>query len=585
MIIESGADLIKNEQNVTSIKRTRKHKSDDKVNIQHLCFDDVKSDYDNFRSKIDSIKNIEEGTEDDFKTEELYKKMKFEEGLCAFYTLSSIVTAIIYYESKKSNTNDSMILFSLIVVSILTILFIFSTIIRNYLHFRIRVSIQELTQRHSFIDSSNFNMMIFEITWAMIAPNYGFHLVKITTAIGWNLLEVNYNLNDLLLVIQIPRIYTVYRFLIACTSYSGEKAHRVGKMMGLKTNILFSIRCIFYSHPVKMLLVLFFINVIGLSYMIKILEGPVYYISTQAQNNEINYNLMENCLWNVLVTMTTVGYGDFYPLTNLGRLVMIVCAFLGTTLISLMTLITGNKLSLSETERKIFNFSQRLESRRVKDETFVNYTMANLKLISKSNQLKKYVNQSSNLSLLDSRYLSLKREIEELLYEKIELKKESKKSFNYFRANFEPLDDNFAIQSKIKEMANKIEFMFKNFESLEKSLDFIESLENKKLETNEKIHMLNKINTLQSHIDGLEKKLVVYENSSRIPSSSNLHRKLKSVGIRGNNSIDTNSFNYIEGVVENNLSHTREIKKSTGLFNIKEYGYISPHDTDEEQIN
>ncbi len=164
--------------------------------------------------------------------------------------------------------------------------------------------------------------------------------------------------------------------------------------------------------------------------MIKILEGPVYYISKKAQDNFINYNRMENCLWNVLVTMTTVGYGDFYPLTNLGRLVIIMCAFLGTTLISLMTLITGNKLSLSETEKKIYDFAQRLESRKEKDDTFITYTLSNLKYRTKYNKLKKYVaNNPALLEESDVKYQELKSELIEALYEKIEYKKRSKKSF------------------------------------------------------------------------------------------------------------------------------------------------------------
>ena len=48
-----------------------------------------------------------------------------------------------------------------------------------------------------------------------------------------------------------------------------------------------------------------------------------------------DFGLLTNTIWNVLVTMTTVGYGDFYPKTNFGRLVGIIIAFWGVFIVSL----------------------------------------------------------------------------------------------------------------------------------------------------------------------------------------------------------------------------------------------------------
>ena len=40
-------------------------------------------------------------------------------------------------------------------------------------------------------------------------------------------------------------------------------------------------------------------------------------------------------MWNVLITMTTVGYGDIYAMSHCGRAVIVIAAFWGVFYVSL----------------------------------------------------------------------------------------------------------------------------------------------------------------------------------------------------------------------------------------------------------
>lgn len=411
-LLETEDQLLKNENGVQSDGPNNKGQ-------------DMPFNFEAFIKNIENIRECEEGLEDDFTTAELYRKIYIEEAISSFYTVSAIVTAIIHYECNKYNDFESLTIFSLCLVSIFNVLFCFSSIVRNYLNFKLRISTQELTNRDRFVDQYNFKYMVAEIILAIFGPNYGFHIIDFTTDISWNLVEVNYDVNHILIVIQIFRIYTFLRFILASTAFGDERAHRVAKMMGQKINSLFNIRCLFYYHPLKLISYTFVISIIALAYMVKILEGPVFKVSKRAQDNLIDFNLMENCLWNILVTMTTVGYGDFYPLTNMGRAVLIMTAFLGSILISLLTIITGSKLTLSDTEQTIFDFSERLDARQDKDLSFKSYALSNLKFRGKYHSLKRYALSNPNFST-DPKYKELEAEVEDLLYEKITLKKEAK---------------------------------------------------------------------------------------------------------------------------------------------------------------
>ena len=62
---------------------------------------------------------------------------------------------------------------------------------------------------------------------------------------------------------------------------------------------------------------------------------------------------MSNTIWNVLVTMTTVGYGDYYPKTNMGRVVGIIIAFWGVFIVSLFVVSLSNMFEFDQGELKV----------------------------------------------------------------------------------------------------------------------------------------------------------------------------------------------------------------------------------------
>lgn len=50
-------------------------------------------------------------------------------------------------------------------------------------------------------------------------------------------------------------------------------------------------------------------------------------------------------MWYVLITMTTVGYGDVFAMSHAGRAIAIICAFVGVLIVALFVLCLDNILS------------------------------------------------------------------------------------------------------------------------------------------------------------------------------------------------------------------------------------------------
>ena len=64
----------------------------------------------------------------------------------------------------------------------------------------------------------------------------------------------------------------------------------------------------------------------------------------------------ENAIWCIIITMTTVGYGDVYPKTQVGRLVSIAAAFSAVVLVALSVNAVTERLQLKRNEGKVLDF-------------------------------------------------------------------------------------------------------------------------------------------------------------------------------------------------------------------------------------
>lgn len=73
-----------------------------------------------------------------------------------------------------------------------------------------------------------------------------------------------------------------------------------------------------------------------------ILVGTIvmYNIESKVPNTQIKTYL--DSLWWCVATVTTVGYGDIVPVSNLGRIVAIFYMFFGISMISLMFFVITN---------------------------------------------------------------------------------------------------------------------------------------------------------------------------------------------------------------------------------------------------
>jgi hypothetical protein len=65
-----------------------------------------------------------------------------------------------------------------------------------------------------------------------------------------------------------------------------------------------------------------------------------------------NLELFANVVWFTIITMTTVGFGDYYPSTPFGRMIILFVVIWGIFIVSIMVVVVTNTLLMDKTEKK-----------------------------------------------------------------------------------------------------------------------------------------------------------------------------------------------------------------------------------------
>tara|TARA_B100000579_G_C22713450_1_gene795711 strand:+ start:216 stop:596 length:381 start_codon:yes stop_codon:yes gene_type:complete len=77
----------------------------------------------------------------------------------------------------------------------------------------------------------------------------------------------------------------------------------------------------------------------------------MYYAENEHQPE--NFSSIPNAMYWSLITLTTVGYGDVSPVTSIGKVISIFTAFLGVSIVAMLTGIVASAFSNQVARKKI----------------------------------------------------------------------------------------------------------------------------------------------------------------------------------------------------------------------------------------
>jgi len=143
------------------------------------------------------------------------------------------------------------------------------------------------------------------------------------------------------------RIFYLMRAFFNYTMFMDVYSKKLCRSFNFTANVRFAYKCFLKKSPGKTIFSTIFFSILIGAYLIRIFELPYAYATGETQMCDFFTGI-----WFMVITLTTVGYGDVYPSTYFGRAMIMVAAFWGTFLISLMIMSVSRIFNLKDTEQK-----------------------------------------------------------------------------------------------------------------------------------------------------------------------------------------------------------------------------------------
>lgn len=155
-----------------------------------------------------------------------------------------------------------------------------------------------------------------------------------------------YNIHDFFTLICIIRSFGSVLFVLNNFPVNQTKYRRVVANSGIEKYENFTLRYFFTTHPITFSFVFLMLFLVASTLMIQIIERP---------NPVKNFAIFANSLYFITTTITTLGYGDYTPKSDLGRIVSLFIMIIGLVNINLINYAMLNYIKMTAAEEKSLN--------------------------------------------------------------------------------------------------------------------------------------------------------------------------------------------------------------------------------------
>ena len=262
------------------------------------------------------------------------------EEAASCFSFMGVILTVIEYDLEYDERNEEIARVICWIIFLSSIFLAFLTMMRYQAKLEWLKSRKSISDKETLFTSGMYITLLFELLVSFPHPTpftinqrmyYSNNSVGIPDDGSFY-----YHVNEILSLISMIRVLFIFRTVLIATRWYNNRSQRVCGMYACENDYLFVIKCLMKKSPYTLVFGSMTISIFWFGYLIRVCEGPLNRIGMQ------NFHAYSNSMWNIIITMTTVGYGDYFPITDLGRFIIFIVSIWGVTIVSIMvvTLIT-----------------------------------------------------------------------------------------------------------------------------------------------------------------------------------------------------------------------------------------------------
>lgn len=243
----------------------------------------------------------------------------------------------------------------MILSSVSTLLLLIAIVRRTFVQLRWEQYKGIYSWQDNLFTTNKLNGLMIELVLNSIHSVYGIGDVTFAYHNKRHNQDIYFTYNEIFTIISIVRVYHIIRFLSILSIFRAERAQRLCQMNGAYAGTFFAVKSMMKEQQLYLLSYMLIGGALIGGFCLRIFERPL------SQETGMDFSEYANAIWCTVVTMTTVGFGDYYPVTLPGRVTVFLICIWGVFTVSLSVVALANLLVLEPGEEKSYILMKRLK--------------------------------------------------------------------------------------------------------------------------------------------------------------------------------------------------------------------------------
>jgi potassium intermediate/small conductance calcium-activated channel subfamily N protein 2 len=300
-------------------------------------------------------------SEDSAQTIIEYDKLKVAEYSCLTLALFGFacgaISADLTFTDEQRDSNGTKLKILMHLCSVSTGLLLIAVAWRTRQELKWQQAKAIYSYQDDLFSTGKYVALAFELVFCIVHPAFGSQDVDVPHYVNHYDVTIHYQLNSILTIAMLARLYHPIRLLSALSDFRSCRAQRICQMNGCRNGTFFAVKCLIRDKPNEVICSMLALGIFTGAYCFRTFERPlVLYSGFQFQD-------YGSCMWCVIITMTTVGYGDMFPATIPGRFFCFIICIWGVLVVSMMVVAVNNMVQLELGEDKAYLVLRRLRFR------------------------------------------------------------------------------------------------------------------------------------------------------------------------------------------------------------------------------